>query len=151
MSLIKRTNRKQVMLPDLLEDFFSRKLFNWGNNHYSATDTTLPAVNIKETADRFEVEVAAPGMRKEDFSIILDHNYFMIASSKLHEENQTEQTYSQREFSCQSFTRGFQLPQDVADSDGIQATYENGLLRLTIPKKRKPNRKFPKPFRFNNY
>ncbi len=83
-TIVKRTNGS--LLPAspraLFDDFFNRELFNWGNNNFSASRTTLPSVNIKELQKAFEVEVAAPGMQKEDFSITLDGNMLTIASSK---------------------------------------------------------------------
>jgi HSP20 family protein len=66
----------------LFDDFFSRELFNWGNNNYSSTLTTLPSVNIRENPENFVVEVAAPGMEKQDFQISLEGNLLTISSSK---------------------------------------------------------------------
>ena len=60
----------------LFDDFFNRDLFNWGNSNFSGHQHTIPAVNIKETAENYEVEVAAPGMTKNDFKIELDGNTF---------------------------------------------------------------------------
>ena len=64
MSLIKRNGVQAPTFPALFDDLFSRELFNWGNNNFSSTSTTVPSVNIKETPDNYEVEVAAPGMDK---------------------------------------------------------------------------------------
>ncbi|MEX6689559.1 Hsp20/alpha crystallin family protein [Danxiaibacter flavus] len=144
MSLVKRNSNNQSAVPSLFDDFFSREFFNWGNNNYSATRTTVPAVNVKETNEEFEVEVAAPGMSKEDFNITLDHNYLTISSSKQQEQNSEEHGYTRREFSYQSFSRSFELPTDVVDGENIKATYDNGLLRLVIPKKEEAKQKGPK-------
>ena len=83
MSLNKRNGSMFPTIPALFDDFFSRELFNWGNNNYSSTSTTVPSVNIRETANSYEVELAAPGMDKNDFAIMLDGNILMITSSKL--------------------------------------------------------------------
>jgi len=144
MSLIKWNRAAQPTFPSLFDDFFGRELFNWGNNNFSSTSTTVPSVNVKETADTYEVEVAAPGMEKNDFQITLDGNLLTISSEK---ENRTEDkdgNYTRREFSYQSFQRSFNLPKDVVDEDRIQAKYENGLLHLTIPKKEEAKKKAPR-------
>lgn len=136
-TIVKRTNGS--LLPanprTLFDDFFNRELFNWGNDNFSASRTTLPSINIKELEDAFEVEVAAPGMQKEDFNITLDGNSLTISSVKedQHEENSGQ--YTRKEFSYQSFQRSFQLSKDVVDDENIEARYESGILRLTIPKK----------------
>jgi HSP20 family protein len=136
-TIVKRTNGS--LLPasqrSMFDDFFNRELFNWGNNNFSASRTTLPSVNIKELEKAFEVEVAAPGMKKEDFSITLDGNMLTIASSKEDQQEKKDGKYTRREFSYQSFQRSFELSKDVVDDENIQARYENGVLRLTIPKK----------------
>jgi len=136
-TIVKRTNGS--LLPanprSLFDDFFNRELFNWGNNNFSASRTTLPSVNIKELEKAFEVEVAAPGMQKEDFSITLDGNMLTISSSKEDQQEENGGNYTRREFSYQSFQRSFELAKDVVDDENIEAKYENGVLRLTIPKK----------------
>jgi HSP20 family protein len=102
-------------------------------------------VNIKETNDAFDVEVAAPGMKKDDFKVELDGNMLTISSEKTDEANEKEgERYSRREFSYQSFQRTFQLPKDVVDSDKIEARYENGLLHLVIPKKEEAKQRPPR-------
>ncbi|WP_025764645.1 Hsp20/alpha crystallin family protein [Dyadobacter tibetensis] len=141
MSLIKR-NRESI--PALFDDFFGRELFNWGNSNFSATSTTVPSVNIREKAECYEVELAAPGMQKSDFQVRLEGNTLTIASSKEHTDEQNEENYSRREFSYQSFQRSLLLPKDVVDEDGISAKYENGLLFLTIPKKEEARKKEPR-------
>lgn len=136
-TIVKRTNGS--LLPasqrSMFDDFFNRELFNWGNNNFSASRTTLPSVNIKELEKAFEVEVAAPGMQKEDFSITLDGNMLTIASSREDQQEEKDGKYTRREFSYQSFQRSFELSKDVVDDENIEARYENGVLRLTIPKK----------------
>jgi HSP20 family protein len=100
---------------------------------------------VKETADSYEVEMAAPGMNKEDFKIELDNNTLTISSeTKSENEEKDGERYARKEFSYQSFQRSFQLAKEVVDSDNIQARYENGVLKLSIPKreevKQKPSR-----------
>lgn len=144
MSLIRR-NADLFNFPNLFDDFFTRDVFNSGGTTFSSTGTTIPAVNIRETPDDFEVEMAAPGMNKKDFKIELDGTLLTISSEKTDEhEEEKEGTYSRREFSYQSFKRSFTLSKDVVDIDKINARYENGLLYLRIPKKEEAKQKPPR-------
>ncbi len=141
MALLRRTDLMPVW-ANLVNDFFSNELSDWTSRHYSDTNTTLPAVNIKETNDSFVVEMAAPGMAKEDFKIELNHDLLTISSEKKDEKETKEgETYTRREYSYQSFSRSFTLP-NTADSEKISAKYENGVLTLDIPKKEEAK---PKP------
>ena len=146
MSIIRRNNQFPSMsTTSLFDDLFSRDLLNWGLNNNSVTNTTIPAVNIKENKDSFDVELAAPGMRKEDFKVELDGNQLTISSEHRTEEEPSDNSrYTKREFSYQSFQRTFQLPKDVVDADKIEARYENGLLHLVIPKKEEAKQKPPR-------
>lgn len=145
MNLIKRNgNRIPGFQRLFLDDIFGRELFNWENNNFSTTSTTLPSVNIKETADNYEVEVAAPGMDKNDFKVTLDSNLLTISSVKEREETKEEESFTRKEFSYQSFQRSFELPKNVVDEDKITARYENGLLLLSIPKLEQAKQKPPR-------
>lgn len=131
MSLVKFSNQ----YPSLFDRFFENDLFDWSNRNYSNTNTTLPAVNIKENGENFEVEMAAPGFSKEEFKIELNNDLLTIISEKRVENEIKEgQAFTKREFSYQSFSRSFTLPH-TADSGKIEAKYENGILRVIIPKK----------------
>lgn len=141
MSLIKRNGNN---FPSLFDNFFNPELFNWGNTSFSPTSTTVPSVNIKETSDNYLVEMAAPGMDKNDFKVQLDGNMLTISSSKEYDDEKNEEGYSRREFSYQSFQRSFSFPKDVLDEDKIEAKYEEGVLKLSIPKKEEAKRKGPR-------
>jgi HSP20 family protein len=141
MSIIKRND----LFPTLFDDLLSRDLWNLGLTNNSSTNTTVPAVNIRETADNYEVEMAAPGMKKNDFRVELDGNTLTITSEKNNEtENKEGDRYVRREFSYQSFQRTFQLQKNVVDVDKIEARYEHGVLRLLTPKKEEAKQKPPK-------
>ncbi len=145
MTLTKRNGNYSNSLPGLLDDFFTKDLFDWNNSNFSNAGSTLPAVNVKETPESFEVEMAAPGMQKEDFKVELNNNILTISSEKEYENQQNEsEKYSRKEFSYQSFQRSFHLSKEAVDADNIEAKYENGVLRLRIPKreevKQKPSR-----------
>lgn len=140
MALLRFSDR----FPALFDHFFENDLYDWSNRHFSTTDTTLPSVNIKESTDEFEVELAAPGFVKSDFNIELNHDMLTISSEKKVENETGEgQQFARREFSYQSFSRSFTLPNTV-DNDRIKARYENGILRVLIPKKEEAK---PKPAR----
>ena len=142
MTIVKRNGNLQNSFPALFNDFFNRDLFDWREADFSNSGTTIPAVNIKETKEGFEVKMAAPGMKKDDFKIELEGNLLTISSET---SNQTEENegdrYSRREFSYQSFQRSFTLPKEVVDADKINAKYEDGVLRLLIPKKEEAKQK----------
>ena len=146
MLSIRRNGNHSQSLPTLFDDFFSRELFNWGNSNYSSTSTTVPSINVKETAENYEVEVAAPGLDKKDFNVTLDNNLLTISCVKStnKEEKGEDNNYTRREFSYQSFQRSFSLPKDVVNEEGIRASYENGLLSLVIPKKEESIPKGPR-------
>ena len=143
MKLAKRNLNNFSIFSPMFNDF-NRELLNWGNSNYSSTSTTVPSVNSKEDGDTFEVEVAAPGMSKDDFKITLDGNLLTISSAKEEKNEEKRDNYTRREFSYQSFQRSFELHRDVVDQDNIEARYENGLLRLTIPKKEEAKQKEPR-------
>jgi len=133
-TLVKRNGRSGIV-PSIWNNFFNDDLFNCERN-FASTDNSLPAVNIKETPDTFLVEMAAPGMEKKDFKIELDGSALTISSEKQNESEEKEgENYNRKEFSYQSFYRTFNLPKEVVNADKIKAKYENGLLRLEIPKR----------------
>lgn len=144
MSLIKRNGHSIPSIPALFDDFFNRELFNWGNNNFSSTSTTVPSVNVQETADNYEVALAVPGMNKSDFTVTLDGNLLTISSLKERKEENDSGKYIRREFSYQSFQRSFELPKDVVDDQNINARYEHGILHLTIPKREEAKQKAPR-------
>ena len=145
MSIIKRNGDVFNSMPGIFDDLLSRNLFNWGNSNFSNTGTTLPAVNIKETGDSFEVELAAPGMKKEDFKVELEGTVLTISSERNQEAEENEdERYSRKEFSYESFQRIINLPNQVVDFDKIKAKYENGLLQLVIPKREEARQKPPR-------
>lgn len=97
----------------------------------------IPAVNIKETTNGITLMLAAPGFKKEDFKISLDHNHLTISSEQKAENVETEEgKYTRREYSYSSFSRTFTLPNTI-DADKIDASYVNGELVVTLPKKRR--------------
>ena len=143
MSIVKRSNGSisNYSMPSILDEFFNKDVFNWGST-FANSGTSMPAVNIKETPESFNVEMAAPGMEKKDFKIELDGHTLTISSEKQDQREENEgESYNRKEFSYQSFYRTFHLPKDVVDADKIKAKYENGLLKLEIPKREEAKQK----------
>ncbi len=129
-------------LPNLFDQFFENDLFDWSTRNFSDTNTTLPSVNIKEGNESFEVEMAAPGLEKKDFKIELNGDVLTISSEKkVENETKEDEKFTKREFSYQSFSRSFTLP-NITDNEKISAKYDNGILRVNIPKKEEAK---PKP------
>jgi len=134
-TLVRQTGNLFPSLPSLLEDFFSR---DWADSTLANRNYgfTLPAVNVRETNDDFLLEVAAPGMKREDFKVELDNNILIISSNR--EENQesvNNESYTRKEFSYQYFQRSFSLPENKVEGDKISARYVDGILHITVPKK----------------
>lgn len=140
MLLVRNSNQT----PSLFDRFFDGEMFDWSNRNFSNTNTTLPSVNIKDNADAFTVEVAAPGFEKGDFKIELNRNVLTVSSEKeVKNETKEGEVFTKREFSYQSFSRSFTLPQ-IADGDKIEAAYDKGILSVVIPKREEAK---PKPAR----
>lgn len=117
-------------LPNVFNDFFR----DWSTSNFSDTNTTLPAVNIKENENEFTVDVAAPGMNKEDFQVNIENDILTISSERKENKEDTNDNYTRKEYSYMSFKRSFTLPKGIVDSEKIKATYKNGELKIYIPK-----------------
>jgi len=138
MKTLVRTNGNLFpAIPSLLNDFFTDDWFNSSLANWRSNGTTLPAVNVRETNDDFRIEVAAPGMKRDDFKVELDNNALTISSQREdhREENDKDGGYTRREFSYQSFQRSFTLPENKVEGDKISARYVDGILQVTVPKR----------------
>ena len=144
MALIKRFNPDFPSIPSPFDNLWSRDWMDWTNLNFSDTNTTLPAVNVSENDEEFIIEMAAPGMKKDDFRINLDRNVLTISSTRKNEKEEKKANYSRREFSYQSFQRSFTLPEATVNSDKVSARYEDGILYIHIPKRDEVK---PKPAR----
>lgn len=136
--------RNQTWLPSLLNDLFEDNLF-YGYPTVGKKQFATPAVNIKESAKAYDIEVAAPGMTKEDFKINLNEQNHLVISLEKKSENvnenkdasekkQDKEVWLRREFSYASFSQTFAIPEDV-NIEGITAKMENGVLMISLPKK----------------
>ncbi|WP_250632355.1 Hsp20/alpha crystallin family protein [Rhodoflexus caldus] len=141
MTLIQYPSR----LGNSLFPVFNQLLSDFWNNDDLLSRTTqfVPAANIKENADEFIVELAVPGLKKEDFNIQVEDNVLRISATKQNESTDETTTVHRREFSFHSFERTFRLPKS-ADGDKIAATYTDGVLHLNIPKREEAKPKAPR-------
>ena len=133
MTLVKFNNgqRKHAVSPrfvDVFDSIFNEQVFS------PATINKVPAVNIAETENAFAIELAVPGLKKEDIKINLDKNLLTISAEVKKEETTEVKNYSKKEFSYSSFSRSFTLPESV-DQNKIEAAYTDGVLKLTVAKK----------------
>ena len=137
MTLVKFRNRD--LFPTFFNDFFNRDIFDLSNTSFD--NSTLPAVNIKESKDEYIVEVAAPGMKKDDFKIELDNNLLIISSeTETKNEEKEEGQFTRREFSYSAFKRSFTLPKTIEEKH-INANYNDGVLVINLPKKEEAKEK----------
>lgn len=138
MKTLVRTNGSLFpAVPALFDDFFMRDWLDGSGSNWRTSGATLPAVNVVETNDDFGIEVAAPGMNRDDFRVELDNNMLTISSEREQnvEEKDKQGNYTRREFSYQAFQRSFSLPENKVMGDKISARYKDGILYITVPKK----------------
>jgi len=127
MNVAKRN--QNVSFPSIFDSFFKS---DWGNE--LEREMNIPSVNILENNNNFEILLSAPGRKKEDFNLEVDNNVLTISSSKEDEKTAEKGKYTRREYSYTSFSRSFTLPDAVIEDD-INAIYEDGILKIVIPKK----------------
>lgn len=140
MSLVK-TKTNGDLFPQSVSDFFNTDFFGRpsifdfnGNFPRFNLLNKVPSVNITETSEGYEVEIAAPGLTKKDFKIETDNDLLTISSEKKDEQEEEKENYWRKEFSYHSFSRSFHLPKNSLP-EKIEAKYEDGILKLTLPKK----------------
>lgn len=143
MKTIVKRNRFFPEIPSFFDEFVNKDWFDMPNSGF-LKENTLPSVNIKENENSFELEVAAPGMKKDDFKIELDNNQLSIFSEKEIENEEKDENFTRREFSYHSFHRTFNLPENKVTENKISANYKDGILHIVIPKKIEAMKKGPK-------
>ena len=136
MSLVKRNN---VIFPSLMNEFFKPDWFGGIENRYGA----VPTVNIIDNEKEFELHFAVPGYTKEAFNLELDNDILTVSGSVDHKDAKEVTNFTRREFTTASFTRKFTLPETI-EMGNINAAYEHGILKVTLPKKEEA---LPKPKR----
>ena len=132
-TLAKRGETVPSLFNDLFRPWESFFDTNGGSLVPSFGTINIPSANIIENKDHYEVNLAAPGMKKEDFNIDVEGNVLTISAEKEERKEEKDERYSRKEFSYASFSRSFTLP-DWVNKDKIDASYENGLLKVNLPK-----------------
>lgn len=128
MSLI-RTNFPAL---SLFNDFLNSE----GYRTAASEQNWVPAVNVIENDKNYEIEVAAPGLKKDQFNITVENGLLTVSGNTTSEEETKEKNYTRKEFTTKSFSRSFTLPENI-DEEGIKAKYEDGIMYLTLAKKEK--------------
>jgi len=133
--------KKNGGLPSLFSDFFSpatslfnRDIFDLDADVIPARlGVNVPTANIKETSKEYNLEIAAPGLERKDFDIEVNNGMLTVSAEKEIEKKEEEEGYSRKEYSFNSFSRSFTLPEDIKEKE-IKAKYENGVLKVMVPK-----------------
>ena len=134
MTLVKfnsENNKKTNSIPafnNVFDSIFNDTFFS------DRMVTRVPAANVSESADHFHIELAVPGLAKEDFKLKLEGDVLSISVEQSHQDQRHERSYAKREYSYSSFVRSFTLPES-ANADQIQARYDSGILNIDIPKR----------------
>ncbi|NND31173.1 MAG: Hsp20/alpha crystallin family protein [Saprospiraceae bacterium] len=134
MKLQKKGNGRQIrpLFRDLFDDF-------WGTNKFFEGEWLptprfkTPAVNIKDNDKDFEIEVAAPGLAKDDFEVTIENGILCVSSEKEEKTEEKTDNYTREEFNYSAFSRSFALPENV-DPESVDAKYKDGVLKLTLKK-----------------
>ena len=130
-TLVKRSE----LIPSVFNDFFKpwNEWFDNSQGDLWGNVLSVPAVNIVDAKDAYKVSLAIPGMKKDDFNINLQGNMLTISCEKEENKEEKDARYTRKEYNYTSFRRSFSLPEEVI-KDKIEATYEDGVLHLTLPK-----------------
>ena len=136
MTIVKYKKRNPV-LRSLLDDV-------WGTSMYDNTlfddKKWVPSVNVKESDDNYILEFMVPGFDKKDFKVHAENGILTIEAEITNEEESTDEKYTRREFSFNSFSRSFTLPENV-ELENIEAIYDKGMLKLSLVKVKMPDEK----------
>lgn len=134
-ALAKQSNQ----LPTLFDDFFKPWNEWFDNGNLFRRPMSTPAVNVSEDENNYSITMAAPGLKKEDFVVSSEGNMLTISAEKAENKKEKKDRFTRKEYNYSSFSRSFTLPDDV-NRDSIDARYENGELRLVLPKREEAKR-----------
>ena len=121
-------------VPSLLPGFFDEPFFNLDWSGDKSWLSEIPPANVVEKTGEFDIELAVPGMSKDDFHVTCENGVLNISAEKEEKSEEKEKNFTRREYNYTSFSRSFSLPESVK-TDQVKARYENGVLKLTVPKK----------------
>lgn len=140
-SMMRKERNEAGMAPrSMFSDFFSDIDRMFGNEMFlmpmpwnRAGNGNMPAANLRENDKEFAIDLAVPGMKRDDFEIEMENNILSISCQKEENINEEKEGYKRREYNYSAFSRSFRLPEEV-NSDKIKAQYDNGVLHITVPK-----------------
>jgi HSP20 family protein len=132
MSLVKFNKRKFPWMNEGIANWFDTDDFF--ADDFFTKKANVPAMNIKENPENFEVELAVPGFSKKDIQVSLENDVLHVCAEKKKEEEEDKEGYSRREFSYNYFDRKLQIPTAVNQKKEVRATYKNGVLKLELAK-----------------
>ena len=121
-------------MPSVFDDFFKPWNEWFDNDGLRGRAMNVPAVNITEHKDEYQVSLAAPGLKKDDFKIDVNGNMLTISSEKEENKEEKDKRFTRKEYSYSSFSRSFTLPEEI-NKEKIVAKYEDGVLKLSLPRK----------------
>jgi HSP20 family protein len=130
MSNIKKS---ETSFPNMFSDLLDYDRF-FGVQPFKNLQNGFPAVNVKEAEKEYKIELAVPGFKKENIDVHLDNDILHISAESKNEKNEEDENFTRKEFSYNSFSRSFQLPQS-ANNEKIDAKYEDGILKIKVNKK----------------
>ena len=130
--------RRAEKMPTVFDDFF--KPWNeWFDGGLLNRTMNVPCVNITEQKDEYKVSLAAPGLKKDDFHIDVDGNMLTISCEKEENKEEKDNKFTRKEYNYSSFSRSFTLPDEI-NKEKIDAKYEDGVLRISLPRKEGANK-----------
>ncbi len=138
-----RNRERMPMWSELINDLFDDVVTtpDWKR-------ATVPGVNIVETDENYRLEMAAPGLKKEDFKVSINNDILTVSTGKKSENTVKNEKYTRKEFSYNSFLRSFTLP-EIVNMEQINANYENGIMTLVLPKKEEAKPKAPREIKIS--
>lgn len=143
MALLSRRQNPSSSLGPVWSDLFNLDRFFDDDMFSLRTSPNVPSVNVKENENSYDMEVAAPGLSKDDFDVSVDDNVLTISAEKEEEKKDEDENYTRREYNYNSFRRSFTLPENTK-ADQVKANYKEGVLYVTIPKKEEAQKKAKK-------
>jgi HSP20 family protein len=128
MTLVRfKNNTHRNYFPSIFDSFFNEEFFTPEKRAF------VPATNVRETEAAYHLDLIAPGFEKEHFNITIENGMLQIGAEVKSENVEQDKAYTRKEYYFQSFKRTFSLPENI-DEGGIQAKYENGILKIELPK-----------------
>jgi HSP20 family protein len=121
-------------MPSVFDDFFKPWNEWFDNGNLWNRTINIPAVNITDNKEDFQVSLAVPGMKKDDFKIDVDGNMLTISSEKEETKEEKDKKFTRKEYNYSSFSRSFTLPDEI-NREKIDAKYEDGVLKIMLPRK----------------